>query len=112
MASIFTQIIRREIPSRIFHETAEVIVIADIFPKAPLHLLIIPKEESTNFYGTKEETLAILDRTVKIVAEKLGITDHFRIQINNGLGQEVPHLHYHFMSNRGLDKLKYIEIVK
>ena len=50
----------------------------------------------------------MLDQTVKIVAEKLEISDHFRVQINNGLGQEIDHIHYHFMSDKGLDKLRYI----
>ncbi len=109
MSSIFTQIINREIPSKIFHDTDSVIVIADINPKAPLHLLIIPKEESKNFYETKIETLQMLSDTAKLVADKLGIADHFKILINNGLGQEIPYLHFHFMSDKGLNKLKFIE---
>ncbi|KAA3636066.1 MAG: HIT domain-containing protein, partial [Calditrichaeota bacterium] len=107
MPSIFTKIINREIPSKIFHETDDIIVIADINPKAPVHLLIIPKEESENFYQSNPEMLALCDATVKVVANKLGIADHFRVQINNGLGQEVPHLHYHFLSDRGVENLKY-----
>ena len=109
MASIFTQIINRQLPAKIFHETDEVIVIADIFPKAPVHLLIIPKVETKNFYETPEETLTMLNETVKVVADKLGISNHFQVQINNGLGQEIDHIHYHFMSNRGMDKLEFIE---
>jgi len=109
MPSIFTKIINRELPSKIFYETDSVIVIADIVPKAPLHLLIIPKEESKNFYETKIETLQMLNETAKLVADKLGIPDHFKILVNNGLGQEIPYLHFHFMSDRGLDKLIFIK---
>jgi len=105
MSSIFTKIINREIPSKIFHETDQVIVIADINPKTPVHLLLIPKAESKNFYETKSETLQMLNDTVKLIADKLGIADHFKVLINNGFGQEVDHLHYHFMSNKGVDKL-------
>ena len=79
------------------------------FPKAPVHLLIIPKVETKNFYETPEETLTMLNETVKVVADKLGISNHFQVQINNGLGQEIDHIHYHFMSNRGIDKLEFIE---
>jgi histidine triad (HIT) family protein len=109
MPTIFAQIISRELPAKIFHETDDVIVIADHRPRAPVHLLIIPKTESTDFYETPYETLTMLNRTAKMIAEKLGIIDHFQILINNGLGQEVPHLHYHFMSDRGADKLTFVQ---
>ncbi len=107
MASIFTQIINRELPAKIFYETDEVIVIADHRPKAPVHLLIVPKAESRNFYETSEETLRMMNETAKEVARRLQIADHFRIQINNGFGQEVDHIHYHFLSDRGAVNLKF-----
>ncbi len=110
MASIFRKIINREIPAKIFYETDEVIVIADHRPKDKIHLLLIPKIETLNFYKTGQETLSMLDATVKIVAEKLHLESHFRILINNGYGQEVDHIHYHFLSNRESEYLKYIEI--
>lgn len=109
MASVFDRIISRELPAHIFYETDAVIVIEDHRPKAPIHLLIIPKQASRNFYETNAETLAILDQTVKIVAEKLGLVGHFRIVVNNGWGQEVDHIHYHFLSDQGADRLQFIE---
>lgn len=109
MASIFTRIINREIPARIFHEDDECIVIADHRPKDSIHLLIIPKEETPTFYETPAETLTMLNDKARMVAEKLGLEDHFRLVINNGYGQEIFHLHYHFMSNRSTDKLVYME---
>jgi histidine triad (HIT) family protein len=109
MPSIFTRIINRELPARIFYEDDQVIVIQDIHPKAPLHLLLIPKEESANFYQTRAETLAMLDATVKKIAERLGIENRFSVRINNGYGQEVDHLHYHFLSDSGLENLKFID---
>ncbi len=108
MASLFTKIINREIPAKIFHETDEVIVIADIRPKDDVHLLIIPKTETKNFYETPQVTLDLLNQTAKLVAEKLGISEHFRLQINNGYGQEIDHVHLHFLSNKGAEKLKFL----
>jgi len=108
MASVFTRIINRELPAKIFYETEDIIVIKDIRSKAPVHLLIIPKAESKNFYETAPEILALLDKTVKIVAEKLDLESHFRIVINNGYSQEIDHLHYHFLSDIGADKLTYL----
>lgn len=108
MDDTFEKIISREFPAKIFYEDDDVIVIQDLYPKAPVHLLLIPKEKSKNFYEASLETLAIMGRTVKKVAELLKIEDHFQIQVNNGYGQEIEHLHYHFMSDRGADKLTFI----
>lgn len=108
MPSIFTRIINRELPSKIFYESNSIIVIADHRPKDLVHLLIIPKHEYPNFQSTPPEILAEMNETVKLVAEKLAIVGHYRIQINNGYGQEVDHVHFHFLSNRGTEKLKYI----
>lgn len=108
MASVFTHIINRELPAKIFYETDKVIVIADHRPRDTTHLLIIPKLVYTNFFETPREVLSILDDTAKIIARKLGLEDHFRLVINNGYGQEVDHIHYHFMSNRKSDKLVFL----
>jgi len=107
MASVFTRIIDRELPASIFYETDQVIVIADHRPRKPVHLLIIAKEEYPNFQETPPEILTLLCETAKIVAEKLGIPDHYQLGVNNGYGQEVDHIHLHFMSNRGVGKLFY-----
>lgn len=108
MASLFTRIINREIPSKIFHETDDVIVIADINPKDKVHLLIIPKREYKNFSETPADVLALLNQTAKDVADKLGILDHFKLLTNIGYGQEIDHVHFHLLSNRGAEKLLFI----
>ena len=108
MPSIFTRIINRELPAKIFYEDNEVIVIADHRPKAPVHLLLIPEIETKNFHSTPPEILAMLDRTAKLVADRLQIADHFRLIVNNGWGQEIDHLHYHFLSDWGFENLKFI----
>ncbi len=109
MPSVFTRIIRRELPAKIFYETDEVIIIADQRPRQPVHLLIITKEEYPDFQRTPPEALAACCQAAKIIAEKLGIEDYYQLAVNNGLGQEVPHFHMHFMSNRGVEKLRFIE---
>lgn len=109
MPTIFTRIIRRELPARIFYETDEVIVISDHRPQRPVHLLIITKEEYPDFQRTPPEVLALCFETAKIIAEKLGIEDHYQLAVNNGLGQEIDHFHVHFMSNRGMERLTFLE---
>ena len=79
MDDTFDKIISREYPAKIFYEDDDVIVIQDLYPKAPVHLLLIPKEKSKNFYEASLETLAVMGRTVKKVAELLKIEDHFQI---------------------------------
>lgn len=108
MTSIFTKIINREIPSKIFFESDEVIVIQDINPKEKVHLLIIPKADTKDFFNTPAATLSMLNGTAKRVAEKLGLADHFKIVINNGFGQEIDHVHYHFLSNRDIGQIEFI----
>jgi len=108
MPTIFERIINRELPAKIFFEDDNVIVIADHYPRAPVHLLIIPKIMTKNFYETPPETLDMLNKYAKLIAEKLEITDHFRVIINNGYGQEIDHIHYHFLSDRGVKNLKFI----
>jgi len=109
MPTVFERIIKRELPAKIFFEDDNVIVISDHYPRAPVHLLIIPKVMTKNFYETPPETLAMLNKYVKIIAEKLGLTDHFRVLINNGYGQEIDHVHYHFLSDRGINNLKFMD---
>jgi histidine triad (HIT) family protein len=108
MSCVFCRIINRELPAMVFYETDDVMVIADHRPKDAVHLLIFPKQEYRNFQNTPSEVLVMLSQTAKLVAEKLGLVDHYRIQINNGYGQEVDHIHFHFMSNRSSDRLTYL----
>ena len=108
MSCVFCRIIDRSLPAKIYYETSEVIVIADHRPKDAVHLLIFPKAEYRNFQNTPPEVLDMLGRTAKLVAERLGIADHYRLVVNNGYGQEVEHVHYHFLSNQGSDRLTYL----
>jgi len=108
MKSIFTRIIDGDLPAKVFYETDEVIVIADHRPRHAVHLLIITKNEYPDFQHTPPEAIAVCMETAKLVAERLGIADHYQLAINNGLGQEVAHFHVHFMSNRGGERLRWI----
>ena len=79
MSTVFERIIARELPAKVFFEDEKVIVIADHLPRAPVHLLIIPKIVTKNFYETPLETLTMLNEYSKMIADKLGIADHFRV---------------------------------
>lgn len=103
--SIFTKIINREIPSEFIYEDELCVVIKDIQPKAPTHVLLIPKEEIPRLVDANEEHKALLGHlmlTAGKIAEQLGVGDAFRLIVNNGAGagQTVFHLHLHILGNK------------
>ncbi len=104
-ASIFTKIIRREIPAEILFEDDLCIAIRDIQPKAPTHVLLIPKQEIPRLVDADPEHQSLLGHLLLVagkVATQLGIGEAFRLIINNGegAGQTVFHLHMHIMGNK------------
>ena len=106
--TLFEKIINREIPADIIYEDDLSIVIKDIQPQAPTHLLIIPKKVIPKLSdGTEEdrETLGHLMLVAVKVADLLNLDNTFRIVINNGAkaGQSVFHLHLHLLSGRSLN---------
>ncbi len=103
--TIFQRIIDREIPSTIEHEDDTCIVIRDIEPQAPNHLLAIPKKLIPRIGEATEEDEQILGHLMMVVgkvAKKLGFNNGFRVVVNNGPegGEAVPHLHVHILSGR------------
>ena len=105
MASIFTQIINREIPADIVHEDELCLAFRDIAPKAPTHILVIPKKEITSLDKLSGEDEQIMGRCVMVasqVAAAEGLSGGYRLVVNCGEdgGQEVPHLHFHLLGGR------------
>ena len=103
---LFCRIVNREIPSRIVYEDESVLGFYDIEPKAPVHVLLIPKAHITSLNELTEERsglIAHLTGVIPEVAEKLGIRESgYRVVINCGKdsGQAVPHLHYHILGGK------------
>lgn len=103
--TLFQKIIAREIPAKIEHEDDRCIVIHDISPQAPVHLLIIPKTviarigEAT---AADESVLGHLLVTAGVVAKKLNLAQGFRLVINSGPDacETVPHVHVHLLAKR------------
>jgi len=111
MSCIFCDIAARKRPARVFFEDEATIVFADINPKAPVHLLVCPKEHHERIYKIPENLMVRLLKTVGIVAEKLKLENNFRLQLNNGAlaGQIVEHLHLHFLSRGTSESLVFEE---
>jgi histidine triad (HIT) family protein len=103
--TLFTKIINREIPADIVYEDELCICIRDIAPKAPVHVLLIPRKPIPRIADASEadrELLGHLMTRVGVIARDLGIDEAFRVIINNGedAGQTVFHLHLHILGNK------------
>src|SRR6476646_9357437 len=103
--TIFGKIIRREIPADIVYEDNLALAFRDVNPQAPVHILVIPKEPIAKLSDTESQNHALMGHlllTVKRVAEQQGLTNGYRVVINNGEdgGQTVHHLHLHILGGR------------
>lgn len=105
--TIFGKITRGEIPSDFLFEDDHCVVIRDINPKAPTHVLIIPRKPIPRLVDSDPDDQALLGHLLLVagrVAEDLGVGDGFRLVINNGEGggQTVFHLHLHILAGRDM----------
>lgn len=105
--TLFERIIAREIPAKIEHEDELCIVLHDIQPQAPVHLLIIPKKALPRIGAATTDDQALLGHlllTASNLAKKLQLANGFRLVVNNGPdgGESVPHLHVHLLARRPL----------
>ncbi|WP_442957285.1 histidine triad nucleotide-binding protein [Phormidium sp. CCY1219] len=103
--TIFSKIIRREVPADIVYEDDLCLAFNDIGPQAPVHILVIPKEAIAKLSDAESHNHALMGHlllTAKRVAEQAGLTNGYRVVINNGSdgGQTVNHLHLHILGGR------------
>jgi histidine triad (HIT) family protein len=103
---LFCRIVRKEIPAKIIFENERVLAFEDIRPKAPVHVLVIPKDHFASLNdapdGAEDLLGEILFRAREIAREK-GIGESgYRIVLNTGRdsGQEVFHIHFHILGGR------------
>jgi histidine triad (HIT) family protein len=103
---IFCKIVADEIPCNKIDEDAGFLAFHDIHPKAPVHALVIPKQHVDSLADADDPVLlGQLMLRVRQVAEKLGVADAgYRVVINvgDGGGQEVYHLHAHILGSKRL----------
>jgi histidine triad (HIT) family protein len=100
---IFCKIVRGQIPSKRIYEDDDLIVINDINPAAPIHLLVVPKEHVESLMTAEPRHQALMGKMLLLAPDlvrDLGTTDGFRVVINNGSGggQEVFHMHFHVLA--------------
>ncbi|GAA3345202.1 histidine triad nucleotide-binding protein [Amorphoplanes nipponensis] len=104
---LFCRIVAGEIPATVVHETATTLAFRDIDPKAPVHVLVIPKAHHRDVLALAGDPAAAADLLAAsaAVAQAEGLTgDGFRLIFNTGGhgGQEVFHVHAHVVGGRAL----------
>jgi histidine triad (HIT) family protein len=103
--TLFTRIMDGDIPAQIVYEDDQCIVINDIAPQAPVHMLVIPRQVIPRLADAGEGDRALLGHLMWVageVARQVGVEDAFRLVVNNGedAGQTVFHLHLHVLANK------------
>lgn len=103
---LFVRIIRREIPADIVYEDDDVLAFRDINPKAPTHILVIPKKHVRTVNDLKDEhaeLVGALFLAAKRIAADEGVDESgYRLVMNcgEGAGQSVFHIHLHLLAGR------------
>ncbi len=107
--TLFSKIIKGEIPADIIYEDEHCIAIKDIAPKAPVHLLVIPRKVIPRIIDAQADDQALLGHLMLAagkIAEEAGIGEAFRLIVNNGAGagQTVFHLHVHILGGKNFSE--------
>lgn len=100
--TIFSKIIKGEIPATKVYEDELCIAINDIAPRAPVHILVIPRKPIPRLVDATAEDKALMGHLMYVageIARQKGVEDAFRLVVNNGkgAGQTVFHLHLHIL---------------
>lgn len=102
---IFCKIVKDEIPANKVHENDDFLAFHDVNPKAPIHILVIPKNHIEKFQNATPELMAKITPFIQEVARILELDQRgYRLIVNNGEdgGQEVMHLHFHMLGGTKL----------
>lgn len=101
---IFCKIIKKQIPKKFRFESNNLVAFDDISPSADLHILIVPKE---HLKGMSDINLSqsglvveIFDVVKKLVKENNLESNSYRVVVNGGRAQHIPHLHFHLLGGQ------------
>ena len=108
--NIFAKIIRKEIPSNLIYEDDQILDFNDLHPVAPLHVLVIPKGEYTDYShfiatAPSEVQLYFFQKVASLAKDLSG--GNFRLCTNNGAmsGQTIFHFHMHIIGGQQLGEM-------
>lgn len=103
-ACLFCKIATHQIPAQIIYEDEDILAFNDIYPKAQVHFLIIPKLHIKSMLELEDQHQALMGK-IMLNANKLAKEsklEGYKVQVNTGVtgGQEIFHLHIHVLGNR------------
>lgn len=103
MDCIFCKIANKKMPAEVVYEDEQIVAFKDIHPKAPIHLLIVPKKHivSVDHLSSRDKNLiGELILTAKLVAEDQGVSGAYKLVFNVGRkgGQIIDHIHLHLLA--------------
>jgi histidine triad (HIT) family protein len=104
---LFCKIVAGEIPATVVHETGHTLAFRDIAPKAPVHVLVIPKAHHPDLAALAEADPSLAGQVLAAaaaVARAEGLGEGYRTMFNSGghAGQEVFHVHAHVLGGAPL----------
>ena len=107
MSCLFCKIIEGTIPAQAVYQDELAFAFSDINPKAPVHLLIVPREHIASLNDASNDRRKLLGHLLWVaadIAEKKGLGKGYRVVVNTGEdgGQTVDHLHLHLLGGRAL----------
>lgn len=103
---LFCRIVARQTPADIEYEDDSVLAFRDIYPKAPVHVLIVPKRHISSLAEMRREDTDVMGRCMlaaRAIGEAKGFAEKgYRLSVNTGPegGQVVYHVHFHFTAGR------------
>lgn len=105
--TIFGKILRKEIPADVLYEDDTTFAFKDVNPTAPVHFLVIPKKPISGISAVEKDDIQLLGElmyTAKKVAQEQGLTNGYRLVVNDGKDgcQSVYHIHIHVIGGKQL----------
>lgn len=105
---LFCKFVSGEFATKKVYEDEDMIIINDIAPKAPIHMLLIPKKHYKFLHEQNQDQAVLLGKCLNKLSNlrcELGLTEGYRLVINQGdnAGQTVPHLHIHILAGKKMD---------
>lgn len=100
---LFCKLITREITPKFIYESEGVVAFHDIKPRAKTHILVVPKKHIPTFLDIKVDDQVLLSEMLSVLQnftkEKVSGKIGYKVVVNGGQYQEVPHLHWHFLAD-------------
>ncbi len=97
---IFCKIVNKELEASLVFENDSTVVFKSKFPVSETHVLIVPKKHISTFLDLDDKTIIDLKNAAKEAIKRLEISDGYKLAINGGKYQMIPHFHWHLLAGR------------